>query len=197
MIAHQAPPSPGILQARTLECVAISFSNAWKWKVKVKSLSRVQLFATPWTAAFQAPPPMGFYRQEYWSGVPLPSPQCKYKPPQILSYLGVYSLWMRLVLAVNTQSQARGFSNSEYSYLARLSFNIHSGQNNIAYVIWCSILSHHKSAHWRAQIIQSSFLLCPSETLQSLPLPKWDVPWSQWEHHLGFQKFEVDFDIGP
>ena len=63
-------PVPGILQARTLEWVAISFSNAWKWKVKVKSLSRVRLFATPWTAAYQAPPSMGFSRQEYWSGVP-------------------------------------------------------------------------------------------------------------------------------
>ena len=68
-------PVPGILQARILEWVAISFSNAWKWKVKVKSLSRVRLFATPWTAAFQAPLPMGFSRQEYWSGVPLPSPK--------------------------------------------------------------------------------------------------------------------------
>ena len=57
-------PVPGILQARTLEWVAISFSNAWKWKVKVKSLSRVQLFATPWTAAYQAPLSMGFFRQE-------------------------------------------------------------------------------------------------------------------------------------
>ena len=65
---------PGILQARTLEWVAISFSNAWKWKVKVKSLSRVRLFATPWTAAHQASPSMGFSRQEYWSGVPLPCP---------------------------------------------------------------------------------------------------------------------------
>ena len=67
-------PVPGILQARTLEWVAISFSNAWKWKVKVKSLTRVRLLATPWTAACQAPPSMGFSRQEYWSGVPLPSP---------------------------------------------------------------------------------------------------------------------------
>jgi len=65
-------PIPGILQARTVEWVAISFSNAWKWKVKVKSLSRVQPSATPWTAAFQAPPSMGFSRQESWSGVPLP-----------------------------------------------------------------------------------------------------------------------------
>ena len=69
-------PVPGILQARTREWVAISFSNAWKWKVKVKSLNRVQLFATPRTAAYQAPPSIGFSRQEYWSGVPLPSP-CK------------------------------------------------------------------------------------------------------------------------
>ena len=53
-------PVPGILQVRTLEWVAISFSNAWKWKVKVKSLSRVWLLETPWTAAHQAPPPMGF-----------------------------------------------------------------------------------------------------------------------------------------
>ena len=63
---------PGILQARTLEWVATSSSNAWKWKVKVKSLSRVRLLATPWTAAYQAPPSIGFSRQEYWSGVPIP-----------------------------------------------------------------------------------------------------------------------------
>ena len=59
-------PVPGILQARTLECVAISFSKAWKWKVKVKSLSHVQLSAIPWTAAHQAPLSMRFSRQEYW-----------------------------------------------------------------------------------------------------------------------------------
>ena len=68
-------PVPGILQARTLEWVAISFSNAWRWKVKVKSLSRVWLLVTPWTVAYQAPPFMGFSRQEYWSGAPLPSPE--------------------------------------------------------------------------------------------------------------------------
>ena len=66
---------PGILQARTLEWVAISFSSTWKWKVKVKSLSRVWILATPWTAAYRAPPSMVFSRQEYWSGVPLPSPR--------------------------------------------------------------------------------------------------------------------------
>ena len=65
-------PVPEILQARTLEWVAISFSNAWKWKEKVKSLSRVRLLATPWTAVYQVPPSMGFSRQEYWSGVSVP-----------------------------------------------------------------------------------------------------------------------------
>ena len=66
-----SPPGslvPGILQARTVGWVVISFSNAWKWKVKVKSLSHIQLLVTPWTAAYQAPPSMGFSRQEYWSG---------------------------------------------------------------------------------------------------------------------------------
>ena len=55
-------PVPGILQPRTLEWVAISFSSAWKWKVKVKSLIHVRLLATPWTAAHQAPLSMGFPR---------------------------------------------------------------------------------------------------------------------------------------
>ena len=72
-----SPPGssvPGTLQARILEWVAILFSSAWKWKVKVKSLSRARLSATPWTAAYQAPRSMGFSRQEYWSGLPLRSP---------------------------------------------------------------------------------------------------------------------------
>ena len=68
-------PDPGILQARTMEWAAISFSSSWKWKVKVKLLSHVRLFATPWTAVYHAPLSTGFSRQEYWSGVPLPSPQ--------------------------------------------------------------------------------------------------------------------------
>ena len=72
-------PVPGILQARTLEWVAISFSNAWKWKVKVKSLSRVRFLVSPWTVVHQAPPSMGFSRREYWSGVPLPSPDSNCK----------------------------------------------------------------------------------------------------------------------
>ena len=77
------PPVPGILQARTLEWVAISFSNAWKWKVKVKLFSSVWLLATSWTTAHQAPPSMGFSRQEYWSGVPLPSPSVAQSCPTL------------------------------------------------------------------------------------------------------------------
>ena len=70
-------PVPGILQVRVLEWVAISFSNTWKWKVKVKSLSHVRPSATPWTAALQAPPSKGFSRQEDWSGVAFWLPRCK------------------------------------------------------------------------------------------------------------------------
>ena len=80
-------PIPGILQATTLEWVAISFSKAWKWKAKVKLLSCVRLLATPWTAAYQAPPPMGFSRQEYWSGVTLPSPADGYWSHEIRRHL--------------------------------------------------------------------------------------------------------------
>ena len=79
-------PIPGILQARTLEWVAISFSNAWKWRVKVKSFSRVRLLATPWTAAHQAPPSMGFSRQEYWSGLTLPSPDALWPHYYLVSF---------------------------------------------------------------------------------------------------------------
>ena len=90
----------GILQARTLECVATSFSNPWRWKVKVKSLSHVWLFATPRTAAYQAPPSMGFSRQEYWSGVPLPSPpSCL--GHLILSQCGLGSYGKRNCITIN------------------------------------------------------------------------------------------------
>ena len=85
---------PGILQARTLEGVAISFSNAWKWKVKVKSLSRARLFVTPWTAVYQAPPSMGFSREEYWSGVPLPSLRDSLEE-EIFLYLSRFSGWSK------------------------------------------------------------------------------------------------------
>ena len=93
-------PIPGILQARTLEWVAIAFSNAWEWKVKVESLSRVPLSATPWTAAYQPPPSMGFSRQEYWSAVPLPSLQPLWqkgrtKEPLDKSERGEWKSWLK------------------------------------------------------------------------------------------------------
>ena len=83
-------PIPGILQARTLEWVAISFSNAWTWKVKVKSLSHVRPLAIPWTPTYQAPLSMGFFRQEYWSGVPLPSLISAYQHYPISKYVCMY-----------------------------------------------------------------------------------------------------------
>ena len=97
------PAVPGILQARTLEWVAISSSNAWKWKVKVKSLSRVQLLPTTWTAAYQAPPSMGFSRQEYWSGVPLPSPKntgvgCNFLLQHDTLHLSIYRIFLNNIL---------------------------------------------------------------------------------------------------
>ena len=102
-------PVPGILQARTLEWVAISFSNAWKWKVKVKSLSRVRLFATPWTAAYQAPLTMGFSRQEYWNGVPLPS------PPYLV--LAKAKGWVRSSCLVARMEGGRGYPSENLTYL--------------------------------------------------------------------------------
>ena len=97
-------PVPGILQARTLEWVAISFSNTWKWKMKVKLLSRVRLFTTPWTAAHQAPPSMGFSRQEYWSALPLPSPnsvlgECIFIFPSI----GIFFFTIVIISSINTR----------------------------------------------------------------------------------------------
>ena len=115
-------PVPGILQARTLEWVAISFSNALKWKVKVKLLSRVRLLATPWTAAFQAPPSMGFSRQEYWSGVPLPSPisfhrclkykSCKYSFSLLFLLLSFFFFEKLRLVILNGGIEWTGTTNS-------------------------------------------------------------------------------------
>ena len=104
-----SPPGslvPGILQARTLEWIAIAFSNAWKWKVKVKSLSRVRLLATRRTVAHQAPPSMGFSRQEYWNGVPSPSPDSHF------AFLHFFFLEMVLITASCTLSQTYVHSSS-------------------------------------------------------------------------------------
>ena len=94
-------PVPGILQARTLEWIAISFSNAWKWKVKVKSLRRVWLLAAPWTAAHQAPPSLGFSRLEYWSGLPLVQKQGRLTGPKELIHIHVIWSLLAIVLITN------------------------------------------------------------------------------------------------
>ena len=91
-------PIPGILQARALEWVAIVYSIVWKWKVKVKWLSGVRLVATPWTAAYQAPPSMGFSRQEYWSGVPSPSPLLHICPNPNVAFLWNLSIFSGFLL---------------------------------------------------------------------------------------------------
>ena len=117
-----SPPGsavPGILQARTLEWGAISFSNAWKWKVKVKSLSHVQLLATPWTAAHQAPPSMGFSRQGYWSGVPLPSPQsrnsCLQKPSSNVLFVNIDCFPLKFRNKTRTSTHIIFIQNVRYS----------------------------------------------------------------------------------
>ena len=123
---NSSPPGssvPGILQARTLEWVAISFSNAWKWKVKVKSLSRVWLLVTPWTAAYQASPSVGFSRQEYWSGVPLPSPMWNHIQRQ-----NIYLLYHS-----NTISLYRGCDRLYFPKVATSLY--HTSQALL--IVWC------------------------------------------------------------
>ena len=131
-------PVPGILQARTLEWAAISFFNAWKWKVKVKSLSRVWPSATPWTAAFQAPPSIGFSRQEYWSGVPLPSPYSWQKGRKhffILSFSqGLVNSWSGRAWDFYTKTELVGFLSNI------LTFPFKSRN----YCMWPLLLTHSK-----------------------------------------------------
>ena len=117
-------PVPGILQARTLEWVAISFSNAGKWKVKVKSLSRVWLLATPWTAAHQDPPPfMGFSRQEYWSGVTLPSLDDTYRIMKLkLSGLRLGHLWGNLTFKSSPSSSSLSCSVQYFAWHGTLAW---------------------------------------------------------------------------
>ena len=118
-----SPPGstiPGIFQARTLEWVAISFSNAWKWKVKGKSLSHIQLLVTPWTTAYQAPHGVfqakvlewsatAFSGQEYWSGLfPSPRHAC------MLSCFSHVRLCATPWTAVHQAPLSIGFSRQEY-----------------------------------------------------------------------------------
>jgi len=101
-------PVPGILQARILEWVAISFSNAWKWKVKVKLLSHVWPLATPWTAAYWAPPSMGVSRQEYWSGLPFKMYHC-----QTLKYILVSKIEKLCLSGETTECQGWSYKVGE------------------------------------------------------------------------------------
>ena len=116
MAAHQAP-FPGILQARILEWVAISFSSAWKWKVKVKSLSHVRLFVTLWTVAYQAAPSMGFPRQEYWSGLPLSSPILAYSEPFFFLMKSQYA-WLPVQMTTAERRVKLGVIRQHFSNLS-------------------------------------------------------------------------------
>ena len=116
-------PVPGVLQARTLEWVAVSFSHAWKWKMKVKSLIRVWLLVTPWTAAHQAPPSMGFSRQEYWSRVPLPSPGCVCKMTRRSPY---WSFWFLSATLLSTLPYAHRLDGAyRFSTFLAVTFKCH------------------------------------------------------------------------
>ena len=145
---------PGILQARILVRAAISFSNAWKWKVKVKSFSRALLLVTPWTTACQAPPSMGFSMQEYSSGLPLPSPYsyiytciCIYTKSHNTKVLKVSSLlWSLNYINYMWTFTKIYFLHIELDWCAfrnasRVSFsNFTKNVNNIAYLVKDQIL---------------------------------------------------------
>ena len=140
-------PVPGILQARTLEWVAISLSNAWKWKVKVKLLSRARLLATPWTAAHQAPPSMGFSRQEYCSGVPLPSPNDLQAVSKLLSSSLVLGLCAEAPLPLLRMWCSRSGTcpgarlNEQFCLLRPVQTRCHLSQANMQLFIFSSAAS--------------------------------------------------------
>ena len=150
-------PIPGILQARTLEWIAISFSNAWKWKLKVKSLSHVWLLATPWTAAHQAPLSMGFSRQEYWSGVSLPSPP----------------------LMVNVANKAFLISKREtfnfFHLCTLLCFHCFCGDVDSS--VWFGLFTVHSPPLLKTQLFcTSSNYLLPVEKKEKLDRKLWSWP---------------------
>ena len=159
MAAHQAPPVPGILQARTLEWVAISFSSAWKWKVKVKSFIRVWLLATPWTAAHQSPPSMGFSRQEYWSGVPSPSPNlCLYWGVIHIPYYSSIKMYNSMAFGTFT-----GLSSYHHSGLWKCRI-FTSPQKETLYSLTVTLLSPVPQllVHTCCSVSQSCLTLCES-----------------------------------
>ena len=142
-------PVPGVLQARTLEWVAISFSNAGKWKVKVKSLSRVRLLATPWTAAHQAPPSMGFSRQEYWSGC------------HCLLRLYLLDLLFSVLSAKHISSLFKSFQPAQQCDCLEVEVTLRSFSDRFAHMFLSSVWGKHVA---QAAIIPASplvLLMCP------------------------------------
>ena len=127
-------PIPGILQARTLEWVAISFSSAWKWKVKVKLLNCVRPSATPWTAALQAPLSVGFSRQEYWSGVPLPSPSINANSQNESTDLSIILTQKSLLWHISSFFWCISYSSSSCSFC--LDWGLAQSFNSSSWKIW-------------------------------------------------------------
>ena len=171
-------PIPGILQARTLEWVAISFSSAWKWKVKVKLLSRVCLFPTPWTAAYQAPPSMGFSRQEYWIGVPLPSPEWTRRITKMLSALQIRF----------THSKAGLVCSLFYFFFFSfyLSCLLQSGITNVIYIIILKTLDWWNSFNFISSFIYNlSLSLSHTHTCTHTPL-LFNSKRFEWCHYDSF-----------
>ena len=141
------PLVPGSLQAKILEWVDIFFFNAWKWKVKVKSLSHVWLFATPWTAAYQAPLSMGFSRQEYWSGVPLPSPDEWIDGSYLITWTN-FGLHYLLITLLCSQTSRRGQVSvlcipRTSSALLGLSVNVCLSHKMLSLLWWTVSIVHH------------------------------------------------------
>ena len=136
-------PVPGILQARTLEWVAISISHAWKWKMKVKSFRRIRPSATPWTAAHQAPPSMGFSRQEYWSGVPLPSPYGGW------SYINSYMFYLIFFFLSSLLHFYPSFINNLVVARVLLRLRWEYSQIKIPMLCYSNWFLYH--VHWRQQ----------------------------------------------
>ena len=166
-------PVPGILQARTLEWVAISFSSVWKWKVKVKSLSRVWLLATPWTAAYQAPPPMGFSRQEYWSGVPSPSPQ---------ESIAIYYMW--------------GLHGSINRYLIRVKWHI-SGRAKLGAAVNCHLVVLEKFPYQWKWAERNSFMYMAQDNIPEIWARNCSIllPWNV--QHLIYFRLRILLELTP
>ena len=182
-------PVPGILQAKTLEWVAISFSNVWKWKVKMKSLSRVWLLAIPWTAAYQAPPSMEFSRQDYWSGVPLPSP-CVVPRESQMKQLATFRLnasgGMYLCICVSVSMLSRSAicnSLQPHGLCSPPGSSVH-GISRPRILEWVAMPSSRGASQPRDQTQISSVSCIGRQILYH---------WVTWEgpqvlHHLTFQK---------